>query len=153
MRASERQKEPSIALIFCKLPLSCALSRQRSRVRAPSSPPDSKGLTRIWRPRQGFDKSRQAKSSPFSRQASVPHGSEPSATNLAVNLRFWTRGRPRGSDRSSKEENGFWVLKTHLVPASSLIEERCPDGNLMMSRITIEAPRRTPAKRLNDVVA
>jgi hypothetical protein len=29
MRASKRQKEPSIALIFYKLPLSCALSRQR----------------------------------------------------------------------------------------------------------------------------
>jgi hypothetical protein len=40
IRASKRQKEPSIALIFYKLPLSCALSRQRSRVRAPSSPPE-----------------------------------------------------------------------------------------------------------------
>ena len=30
MRASKRQKEPSIALIFYKLPVSCALSRQRS---------------------------------------------------------------------------------------------------------------------------
>ena len=30
MRASKRQKEPSIALVFYKLPLSCALSRQRS---------------------------------------------------------------------------------------------------------------------------
>ena len=30
-RASKRQKEPSIALIFYKLPLSCALSRQISR--------------------------------------------------------------------------------------------------------------------------
>jgi hypothetical protein len=30
MRASKRQKEPSIALIFYKLPLSCAMSRQRS---------------------------------------------------------------------------------------------------------------------------
>ena len=28
-----------MTLIFYKLPLSCALSRQRSRVRAPSSPP------------------------------------------------------------------------------------------------------------------
>jgi hypothetical protein len=30
MRASKRQKEPSIALIFCKLPVSCALSRRYS---------------------------------------------------------------------------------------------------------------------------
>jgi hypothetical protein len=39
IRALKRQKEPSIAPIFYKLPVSCALSRQRSRVRAPSSPP------------------------------------------------------------------------------------------------------------------
>ena len=44
----KRQKEPSIALIFYKLPFSYALSRQ-SRVRAPSSPPDiPKYLWDVW---------------------------------------------------------------------------------------------------------
>ena len=32
MRASKRQKKPSIALILCKLPLSCALSRHSEEV-------------------------------------------------------------------------------------------------------------------------
>jgi hypothetical protein len=32
MRASKRQKEPSIALIFYKLPVSCALSRHSQEV-------------------------------------------------------------------------------------------------------------------------
>ena len=39
IRALKRQKEPSVTPIFYKLRQNTALSRQRSRVRAPSSPP------------------------------------------------------------------------------------------------------------------
>jgi len=38
-RALQRQKKPSVTHVFCKLRPSFSLSRQRSRVRAPSSPP------------------------------------------------------------------------------------------------------------------
>ncbi len=40
----KRQLEPSVTLSFYNLRVSGSLSRQRSRVRAPSSPPDFKGL-------------------------------------------------------------------------------------------------------------
>jgi hypothetical protein len=39
IRASKRQKEPSIALNFYKLRLSCALSRQRSIQYLKAKPP------------------------------------------------------------------------------------------------------------------
>jgi len=38
-RSLQRQKKPSVTLVFCKLRPSFSLSRQRWRVRAPSSPP------------------------------------------------------------------------------------------------------------------
>ena len=38
-RSLQRQKKPSVTHVFCKLRSSFSLSRQRSRVRAPSSPP------------------------------------------------------------------------------------------------------------------
>src|ERR1035441_4485904 len=40
-RALQRQKKPAVTLVLCKLRPSFSLSRQRSRVRAPSSPPYS----------------------------------------------------------------------------------------------------------------
>jgi hypothetical protein len=50
IRSHKRQKEPSVTLIFCKLQLSSALSRQRSRVRAPSSPPHIPKIRIKWQP-------------------------------------------------------------------------------------------------------
>jgi hypothetical protein len=48
-RTLQRQKEPSVTLVFCKLRPSFSLSRQRSRVRAPSSPPYiPKHLRDVW---------------------------------------------------------------------------------------------------------
>ena len=49
-RSLQRQKKPSVTLVFCKLRPSFSLSRQRSRVRAPSSPPHiPKDLWAVWR--------------------------------------------------------------------------------------------------------
>src|SRR5438270_12908603 len=48
-RSLQRQKKPSVPLVFCKLRPSFSLSRQRSRVRAPSSPPHiPKELRNVW---------------------------------------------------------------------------------------------------------
>jgi hypothetical protein len=48
-RTLQRQKKPSVTLVFCKLRPSFSLSRQRSRVRAPSSPPYiPKDLRDVW---------------------------------------------------------------------------------------------------------
>src|ERR1700694_3246623 len=48
-RTLQRQKKPSVTLVFCKLRPSFSLSRQRSRVGAPSSPPHiPKDLRDVW---------------------------------------------------------------------------------------------------------